>query len=107
MSRSSGLPYPNNFVSGDNLFQDFQVDWSKADDQNLNPGDRHVYQNVRDIVVNGSDFPTCISCHDVHKNTSLKHHRAPRTAICADCHEAEGTIKGSKPFAVHSSLCEY
>src|SRR5262249_22234924 len=27
-SRSSGLPYPNNFVPGDNLFQDFEVDLS-------------------------------------------------------------------------------
>ena len=27
-SRSTGLPYPNNFVAGDNLFRDFQVDFS-------------------------------------------------------------------------------
>src|SRR5215467_3275400 len=26
-SRSTGLPYPNNFVAGDNLFQDLEVDW--------------------------------------------------------------------------------
>ncbi len=106
-SRSTGLPYPNNFVAGDNLFQDFEVDFSRADDETLNPGDRHILQNVRDIVVNGSEFPTCITCHDLHKQTSFKHRRAPRTAICADCHEAEGTIKGSKPFTVHSGLCEY
>jgi hypothetical protein len=106
-SASTGLPYPNNFVPGDNLFKDFKVDWALADDQNLNAGDRHIYQNVRDIVVNGSEFPTCISCHDLHKDSSVKHHRAPRTAICADCHEPEGSIKGSKPFAVHSTVCEY
>lgn len=106
-SRSTGLPYPNNFVAGDNLFQDFQVDFSKADDESLNPGDRHIYRNVRDVVVNGLEYPTCINCHDVHKSTSLKHRRAPRTAICADCHNAEGTIKGSKPYTVHSDVCEY
>jgi hypothetical protein len=106
-SRSTGLPYPNNFVAGDNLFQDYDVDFAKADDESLNPGDRHVLQNVRDVALNGSEFPTCISCHDIHKQSSLKHHRAPRTAMCADCHNAEGPIKGSKPYAVHSGLCEY
>jgi predicted CXXCH cytochrome family protein len=106
-SRSTGLPYPNNFVAGDNLFQDFDVDFSKVDDESLNAGDRHVLRNVRDVAQDGSEFPTCISCHDVHKQSSLKHRRAPRTAICSDCHNAEGPIKGSKPFAVHSALCEY
>jgi predicted CXXCH cytochrome family protein len=106
-SRSTGLPFPNNFVAGDNLFQDFLVDFSKADDESLNPGDRHIYRNVRDVVVSGIEYPTCINCHDVHKNTSFKHRRAPRTAICADCHNAEGTIKGSKPYTVHSEVCEY
>lgn len=106
-ARSTGLPYPNNFVAGDNLFQDFEVDFSKANDESLNAGDRHILRNVRDVALYGSDFPTCISCHDVHKQSSIKHHRAPRTAICSDCHNAEGPIKGSRPFAVHSSLCEY
>lgn len=106
-SKSTGLPYPNNFVPGDNLFQDYQVDFSKADDESLNPGDRHILRNVRDVALFGSDFPSCISCHDLHKDTSVKHHRAPRTAICNDCHNAEGPIKGSKAYSVHSSLCEY
>jgi len=106
-SHSTGLPYPNNFVVGDNLFKDYVVDFSKADDESLNPGDRHILKNVREVALNGSDFPTCISCHDIHKNTSDKHRRAPRTAICNDCHNAEGPIKGSKAYKVTSSLCEY
>jgi hypothetical protein len=106
-SRSTSLPYPNNFVAGDNLFQDYEVDFSKADDESLNPGDRHILQNVRDVAVLGSDYPTCLSCHDLHKQTSTKHHRAPRTAMCNDCHNAEGPIKGSKPYTVHSAVCEY
>ena len=28
-SKSSGLPYPTNFVAGDNLFKDFQVDFGQ------------------------------------------------------------------------------
>jgi hypothetical protein len=106
-ARSTGLPYPNNFVAGDNLFQDYEADLSKADDQSLNSGDRHVFRNVRDVVLFGADFPTCINCHDLHKDSSFKHRRAPRTAICNDCHNTEGPIKGSKPYTVHSALCEY
>ena len=106
-SKSTGLPYPNNFVAGDNLFQDYQVDFSKADDETLNPGDRHILRNVRDVVVNGAEFPTCLSCHAVHENSSLKHHRAPRTAACADCHNADGPLKVVKPYTVRSALCEY
>jgi predicted CXXCH cytochrome family protein len=106
-SRSTGLPYPNNFVAGDNLFQDFAVDFSKADDAGLNAGDRHVLRNVRDLALYGADSPTCLSCHDVHAASSLKHRRLPRTRICSDCHEAEGPLKTLKPFTVHSKLCEY
>jgi predicted CXXCH cytochrome family protein len=106
-SRSTGLPYPNNFVAGDNLFQDYAVDLSKADDEAISPGDRHILRNVLDVAVNGSDFPTCINCHDLHKQSSVKHRRAPRTAICNDCHNADGPIKGNKPYVVHSTLCEY
>lgn len=106
-SRSTGLPYPNNFVAGDNLFRDYEVDFSKADDESLNPGDRHILRNVRDVAVNGSDFPTCINCHDLHKSSSVKHRRAPRTAICNGCHNAEGPIKGNKAYSVSSALCEY
>ena len=106
-SRSTGLPYPNNFVVGDNLFKDLNVDFSKADDQSLNAGDRHIYRTVRDIVVNGADVPSCITCHQVHANTSAKHKLPPRSTICLDCHNAEGPLKISKPYTVSSAVCEY
>ncbi len=54
-SRSTGLPYPNNFIAGDNLFQDLEVDWRKADDDKLNAGDRHIWRNVRDVALDGTN----------------------------------------------------
>src|SRR5579864_7433863 len=36
-SESSGLPYPNNFIAGDDLFSDFKVDLSQERDPNMNP----------------------------------------------------------------------
>jgi hypothetical protein len=109
-SKASGLPYANNFVAGDNLFQDLTVDWAKADDTNLNPGDRHVWRNVRDVVINGDESITCLSCHQVHSaggaNPTIRHRRILRTSICSECHAAD-SFKTPSRYKVRSSLCEY
>ena len=106
-SRSTGLPYPNNFSAGDNLFQDFEVDFSRADDPSLNPGDRHVLRNVRDVVVNGQESQTCVNCHQVHANSASRHRLALKGPLCLDCHNGEGPMKVIRSYEVHSSLCEY
>src|ERR1017187_1560491 len=62
-AKSNGLPYPNNFVAGDDFFADFQVDFAKTGD--------HIVHNARDVVLNGGDV-TCISCHKIHDDTSAK-----------------------------------
>ncbi len=102
-SRSTGLPYPNNFVAGDNLFKDYELNW---DNLPANAGDRHVWINVRDVVLNGSDT-TCLSCHRLHANSMEKHRRILTSAICLECHNAEGPKKAVKAYSVHSELCEY
>jgi predicted CXXCH cytochrome family protein len=105
-SRSTGLPYANNFIAGDNLFQDFAVDFAKVDDLNLNPIDRHVLRNVRDVAVRGDLSTFCLTCHDLHVSSTSRHSQARRGAICADCHGTKFTPQ-VKPYDVHSPLCEY
>jgi len=113
-SRSTGLPYPNNFVAGDNLFQDLTVNWAKAEDEKLSPGDRHVWRNVRDVAMNGDETITCLSCHQIHPSATaaagisptLRHRRILRAPICSECHAAD-SFKNPKPYTVHSGLCEY
>jgi predicted CXXCH cytochrome family protein len=105
-SRSTGLPYANNFIAGDNLFQDFAVDFGKVDDQNLNSIDRHVLRNVRDVAVRGDLSTFCLTCHDLHVSSTSRHSQARRGAICADCHGTKFTPQ-VKTFDVHSPLCEY
>jgi nitrate/TMAO reductase-like tetraheme cytochrome c subunit len=105
-SASSGLPYPNNFVPGDDLFHDYQVDLKLADDTTLNPGDRHIYQNVRDILQNNGTV-TCINCHQIHGDSSRKHRLVLSGPICLECHNAEGPKKNVKTYTVHSAVCEY
>ncbi len=106
-SKSSGLPYPNNFVAGDNLFKDFEVDFNQADDPELNPGDRHVLANARDVVVHGRETTTCLSCHDVHAGSSKKHQALAVEKSCLDCHDAGEPIKGHTTYDVHSERCQY
>ncbi len=106
-SKSTGLPYATNFVAGDNLFKDFEVDWSVLDDKKLNPADAHVLENVRDVVVNGETSMTCLTCHDVHPGTSAKHRELPVVQYCQHCHTGSNPIKGHKNYAVHSERCQY
>lgn len=105
-SKSSGLPYANNFVAGDNLFRDFRVDFSDAATEKLNPADRHVQQNVRDVVLLGKEEITCLSCHNIHQQSSKKHHRVAESAICNTCHSPDSK-RIRIPYAVHSTTCGY
>jgi Cytochrome c554 and c-prime len=105
-SKSTGLPYANNFVAGDNLFKDYIADFAKADDPSLNAGDRHVLRNVRDVVLSGGTT-TCLDCHRVHEQSTRKHRLVLTGPICLECHNATGPKKAVKPYAMHSETCEY
>ncbi len=106
-SVSTGLAYPNNFVAGDNLFRDFKVDLSGDSIARLNPADRHILENVRDVARLGKEEVTCLSCHDVHKQSTKKHHSLARTDYCLICHNQTGSMKIRKPYEVHSQTCGY
>jgi hypothetical protein len=106
-ARSTGLPYPDNFIAGDNLFRNLAVDFSAQALERLNPADRHVMANVRDVVLLGQDEVTCLSCHEVHKQSTLKHRRLIKTDLCLNCHEATGSMKVRKSYEVHSKTCGY
>jgi hypothetical protein len=106
-SKSSGLPYPNNFVAGDNLFRDFQVDLSPQALAKLNPSDRHVQENIRDVVILGKEEVTCLSCHEIHKTSTRKHRLLALGPSCLTCHNETGSKKIRKSFEVHSPNCEY
>lgn len=106
-SKSLGTPYPNQFVAGDNLFRDFQVDFSDQAIRRLNPADAHVLENVRDVVVLGKDEVTCLTCHDVHKQSTRKHQAVAETGLCLHCHYPTGSRRLLKEYDVHSKTCGY
>ena len=68
-SKSTGLPYPNTFVAGDNLFRDFQVDLTDKAIDSIPVIEQHIYINTRDVVIYGRTATTCLTCHDVHRQT--------------------------------------
>jgi hypothetical protein len=106
-SKSTGRPYPTNFVAGDNLFRDFQIDFSDAAFKDQSTADRHVLENVRDVVVLGQEATTCLTCHDVHGRSSRKHHFVAEGDACLTCHNAEGSKRERKPFSTSSKTCGY
>ena len=105
-SKKSGLPYPTNFVVGDNLFRDYQVDLSDAALAKMNPGDRHIAQNVREVV-QGKSITTCVTCHDIHAQSSTKHRQVAQGATCVSCHEPGKPMSKPTKYEVHSTLCGY
>jgi len=105
-SKSSGLPFPNNFVTGDNLFRDFQVDLSAGAIEKLNPGDRHVFENIRDIVQLDKQDVTCLSCHNIHDQSTTKHRLVADSRYCLSCHEPESKRNPNR-YQVHSATCGY
>jgi predicted CXXCH cytochrome family protein len=106
-SKTTGHPYANNFVAGDNLFRDFQVDFSDNKLKNLGSADRHILENVRDVVVLGKEAMTCLSCHEVHGRSSKKHHRVANSDYCLNCHNADGPKSVRKPSVSQSKTCGY
>jgi hypothetical protein len=105
-SKSTGLPYANNFVAGDNLFRDFAVDFSSAAIGRLNPADAHVLENIRDVVLYDKQEVTCVSCHTIHKPSGPRHHRVADGQLCLHCHTAESK-KDRRPLEIHSDRCGY
>ena len=88
-SKTTGRPYPNVFVPGENLFEDFTADSSRTEDA-------HV---IRDA--------NCLDCHSIHGNSSQKHRRAASAAICNDCHYEGQPRKQVRAKPAHSVTCEY
>ncbi|HRI88220.1 MAG TPA: multiheme c-type cytochrome [Candidatus Hydrogenedentes bacterium] len=106
-SKSTGLPFPNNFVPGDNLFKDFAVDLSEKRIQSENPGEAHILQNTRDVTLAGKTEVTCTTCHDIHAQSTAKHVKLPEQPLCFTCHTQGEPMKTIRPYNRHSATCEY
>lgn len=108
-SRSTGRPYPNTYVAGDNLLRDYAVDWSQEHLDGLNPADGHIYRTVRDVVLRGRETLTCLTCHDVHGASSAKHRslRATGPVDCSGCHPDLDDFTAVVSYSSSSPVCQW
>lgn len=106
-SKSTGQPHANNYMPGDNLFQDLEVDWSDEAMAQLNPSDRHIMLNIREVVLYGNEAMACTTCHGIHKQTSLRHRKLQDERYCFICHTGSDSKSGIRSYEVHSEVCGY
>jgi hypothetical protein len=79
-SKATGRPYPDAFVAGDDLFQDFDVNGVPR--AQLDESDTHVHVKTR-AVLEGKSTKTCVDCHRVHGPPERKDGGAARHSdIC-------------------------
>lgn len=106
-SRSTGLPYANQFVPGDNLFRDFEVDLSEGALSSAGPLERHIRENTRDVAVYGRKDMTCTSCHSIHEQSSARHRTLPEQPLCFTCHFESRPLSEVREWEAHSDTCGY
>lgn len=106
-SRTSGLPYPNNFVAGDNLFLDYKVDLSETAIARENPLDGHVRETVRNVLLSREEHVTCLTCHSVHEQSTARHQLLDQTELCWQCHVDNGPTLKLKRYEARSTTCGY
>jgi hypothetical protein len=106
-SKSSGRPFPTLFVAGDNLFRDFEVDWSDEALVQMDRVDRHIFENARDVMTRSSTT-TCATCHSVHGESSSKHQELSVDQSCEVCHPpGKPWSEVDWPKDRKSKTCEY
>lgn len=113
-SKSTGRPYPNTFVPGDNLFRDFEVDLSEQAIHALPVMEQHLWQNVADVVERGNMTTTCLDCHEIHSQSTDRHVELEWTQLCSSCHdpnsadhELRDAVKRANQLVNHSDVCDY
>ena len=107
ISRSTGRPFANNFIAGDNLFRDLKVELAPDKIARMNPGDRHVMENIREMVLQQEAATTCLSCHDVHGQSTDRHQELEDQDLCFVCHFPKGPRSSVKPYRRQSGTCGY
>jgi predicted CXXCH cytochrome family protein len=105
-SKASRLPYANNYVIGDDLFSDFQVDFSAPTLDLTPPRERHILASIKAGRDNDS-AETCLSCHNVHRASGRKHRRVAKSNYCFICHNPNNMKLVYNRNENHHSLCGY
>jgi len=106
-SRSTKLPFPNNFIAGGDLFVDFEIDTSPGALRSASKTDQHILESIRDVSSAMPGALGCLDCHRVHPGSTRKHRRLSPGAYCESCHGKgkPGRVQWSRD--VHNETCGY
>jgi hypothetical protein len=105
VSRRTGRKYPDGFVPGGTLFDDFTFDWASldapAEDRAL---DVHQKLVIRQLAEDGDTTVRCTACHDMHGLGHARHAAAPRGSLCSTCHRDDMTLR---EYGHTCNVCEF
>jgi hypothetical protein len=105
-STRTGFNFPDGWVPGASLFDDYQFDWASLDHPTEAEAiDVHQKLLIREVVVDGTSDMRCTSCHQLHGMSHQKHESLPRQTYCLTCHQPE-TYK-LKEYRQSCPVCEF
>ena len=97
--------YPDGFLPGGNLFDDYVFDWKGLDAHDTSQAlDVHQKLIVRRVTVDHDDSLRCTSCHALHSLSHEKHEALPRQDFCGTCHESDMKLK---EYRQSCPVCEF
>lgn len=105
VSQRTGRKFPDSYVPGGSLFDDFVYDWSLLESAGVEKAlDVHQKILVRRIVHDGDDSLRCTSCHAMHGLSDEKHRELPMQDYCLTCHEPDMKVK---EYSQQCNVCEF
>ena len=104
-SKRTGLKFPDGFVPGGSLFDDYAFDFrSMTEEAKSRALDAHQKILVERVVYQGDATLACTSCHDLHGLGHERHEKLPRQEFCSTCHEPDMKLK---EYSQSCNVCEF
>jgi hypothetical protein len=104
-SRRTGRKFPDGYLPGGTLLDDFDFDWSVLD--NPDPAqaiDVHQKLLIRNVLRDGDASLRCTSCHSLHDLSHEKHHQVPKQPLCDSCHLPDMKLR---EYRQSCNTCEF
>ncbi len=105
VSRRTGLKFPDGYIPGGSLLDDFTFDWDSLASADLTRAlDVHQKILVRRVLLDGDDSLRCTSCHQMHAMGHEKHRSLPVQEACSTCHQPDMKLK---EYSQSCNVCEF
>jgi len=104
-SKRTGRKFPDGYVPGGTLLDDFEFDWSVLDNPDPSKAiDVHQKLLIRNVLRDGDASQRCTTCHSLHDLSHEKHEKAPTSALCDTCHQPDMKLR---EYRQSCNTCEF